>query len=155
MPSPTSDVLHQDVSEPDPPNQEPTPSTSAAPTPVIAKEEPEKTQHLPPAGSVDNPMEIDDSDDDETVPRGSAATPKRKMKGPCILDNLLACAELYILVPPPSGETPGKRRKPTSNLPSGSKNPAPPTTSQTHAVSAEAAESPKKPVCSLTGHFEG
>ena len=85
------DILRQDVyePEPDPPGQGPTPSTTATPTPTT-KVEPEKSQHLPPSGSVDNPMEVDDSDEDEMTVQSPTVTPKRKKIGVCIADNPLA-----------------------------------------------------------------
>ena len=139
----------QGISEPkhDPPSQGPASFTSTAPTPVLVtiKEEPEQTQHLPPIGSVDNPMEIDDSDD-EPVFRGSASTPKRRMKSAWIADDLPTFLKFPILVPPPDGETPEKRAKPASNRPSGSKDPAPAATSKTSSVSDNVAGSSKQPV---------
>lgn len=77
------------------------------------KEEPEKSQHMPPAGSVDNPVAIDDDDDDEVI-RHSVTTAKRKMGGEWVVSNPLRLVEELISVPPPGGENPGKRLKPVS-----------------------------------------
>lgn len=114
-----------------------------APTPATIKEESEQTQHLPPAGSVDNPMEIDDSDDDEAVVRGLSVTPKRRMKGVCVVENPLAFVKLLVLVPPPGGESPGKRPRPMSDSSSGSNGF---TLAATSAVSNKAEESSKQSV---------
>ena len=51
------------------------------------KEELEQSRHRPPSGSVDNPMEIDDSDEDEMTVQRSIATPKRKKTGVYIVGN--------------------------------------------------------------------
>ena len=74
-------MQRQDASEPipDPPSRGPAPATLKAPTPVLITVKEEETQHLPPVGSVDNPVEIDDSGDDETVVQGPVV--KRRMKG--------------------------------------------------------------------------
>lgn len=141
--------------EPDPPSQGPAPPPSVAPILVTIKKEQGQSQHLPPAGSVDNPMEIDDSGDDETVVQGSIATPKRRMKGACIISNLLAFLKLPTLVPPPGGESSGKRPKPASDHSSGSKDPTPVTTPNAPTISDKAAEFPKQPVRSLTEPFGG
>jgi hypothetical protein len=112
--------------------------------PVMPKQEADETPHLPPSGSVDNPMEVDDSDDDEVVVHSSTVTPKRKKKRVCVVGNLRALAELLILVPPPGGETSGKRPKPGSSHPSGSEDSAPPAASQVQVVPMKGPESSKK-----------
>lgn len=68
----------------DPPTQGPALCTSAAPIPVTVKEETEHSDHLPPSGSINNPMEIEDSDGDEIVVQASVTTPKRKKTGMCM-----------------------------------------------------------------------
>lgn len=72
----------QDVSEPkpEPSSPGPVPPTPTAPTPVpvTIKEEP---KHIPPVGSVENPLEIGDSDDDKLVDQGRVPTRKRRKKG--------------------------------------------------------------------------
>ena len=103
-------------------------------------------KHLPPAGSVDNPMEIDDSGDDEAVVHNSVVTPKRRMKGMCIAGDLVAFLKFFITVPPPGGESPGKRPKPASDHPSGSKDLTPAATSKKLPISDKTAESSKQPV---------
>ena len=150
-----SDVLHQDVPEPglDPQSQGPASPTSVAPAQVTIKEE-QQIQHLPPAGSVDNPMEIDNSDYDETAVQGSAMTPKRKMKGVCIVDNLLVFLKLSVSAPPPGGETPTKRSKSANNQISGVNDLSPAASSGTGAVSVKTAEPSKQPVRGLTESFE-
>ena len=136
-------MSHQNIRS-DPPSQGPVLAISAAPAPVTIKEEPGQVQHLPPAGSVDNPMEIDDSGDDEAVVHNSVVTPKRRMKGVCIAGDLLAFLKFLITVPPPSGESPGKRLKPASDHPSGSKDLTPAATSKKLPISDEAVESSKQ-----------
>ena len=73
------------------PELKPSPPRPALPTSttlatVTVKEE-EQVQNLPPAGSVDNPMEIDDSDD-EAVGRTSHTSPKRRLDGLCLVADL-------------------------------------------------------------------
>lgn len=143
---PIGDVPHQDLPEPQPdhPSPGPTPSASPAPTQVTAKEESEQSQRLPPSGSVDNPMEIDDSDEDDMTAQGSTVTPKRKKRGVYTLGDPLALAELAVPVPPPGGGSPGKRSKSGNNQPPGSKDPILGTTSQSQAVSVRIADSSNK-----------
>lgn len=143
-------MLQQDVTHP--PSQVLVPATPVASTSITIKEEPGQIQHLPPAGSVDNPMEIDDSDADEAVVQGSSVTPKRRMKGARIADDLLAFLTLPIIVPPPGGETPGKRPKPASDRPSGSKDS---TTSKALAVSGKVVGPSKQSVRGSAKVLEG
>jgi len=134
---------------PGPMSQVSTLPTPASSTPILVtvKEEAEQSHHLPPSGSVDNPMEIDDSDDEIIVQR-STSTPKRKKIGMVIIDNPLPVAELVILAPPAGKEAPGKRSRLENNCPSGSKDPTLGTTSQTQVVSVNVAGPPEKPVWS-------
>ena len=89
--APFIDAPHQNAPNPvpDPASQVPAPPTpaSAAPVPVAIKEDVEQAHRIPPSGSVDNPMEIDDSDDEEIIIQGPAATPKRKKTGARTVDN--------------------------------------------------------------------
>lgn len=62
-------------------NQSPAPSIPATPIPVALKGETGHSEYLPPSDSVDNPTEIEDSDDDEIVSRASVTTSKRKKTG--------------------------------------------------------------------------
>jgi len=147
------DVPRQNVPDPipdpapNPTSQVPAPLAPAlaAPMLVMVKQEVEQFHHLPPSGSVDNPMEIDDSDD-EIIVLCSTPTPKRKKTGMAIVGNPLPVAELVIIAPPPGRETPGKRSRPESNHPSGSEDPTPATMSQTQVVSVNVAGPPQKPV---------
>ena len=91
-------------------------------------------------------MEVDDSDEDEMTVQSPTVTPKRKKIGVCIADNPLAPPEPAILVPPPGGETPGKRSKLENNRSSGSKNPTQATTLQTQAAPIKAVDSSDKSV---------
>ena len=143
------DVRRQNAPDPIPGSvsQVPAPPTptSTAPRLITVKEEAERYHHLPPSGSVENPMEIDDSDD-EIIVQSSTQTPKRKKTGVAIVDNPLPAAEMAIIAPPPGRETPGKRSRPAKNYPFGSENPTSATTSQTQVVSINAAGPSEKPV---------
>ena len=136
-------MLNQDRPEPKPSPPGPAPPTST--TPATIKEE-ERDQHPPPAGSVDNPMEIDDSDGDGAIEQASHTPPKRRMVGLCIVANLLYFVEVFIPVSPPGGETPAKRLKPTDNYPSGSKDLNSPTALQSQGITTRTAGPPKEPV---------
>jgi len=116
------------------------------------KEEAEQPHYIPPSGSVDNPMEVDDSDD-EIIVQCSAVSPKRKKTGMVIANNPLLVAELAILAPPPGRETPGKRSRLEGNHASGSSDP-PPATSQAQVVPVDAPNSPTKPVRCLACSFK-
>lgn len=141
--SPTINVQNQDPPEPkiEPPGPAPPTSTTLA-----AVKEEERDEHLPPAGSVDNPMEIDDSDGDGAVGQASRTPPKRRMNGLCIVADLLCFVEVLNPVSSLGGETPAKRLKSTDNCPPGSKNPNPPATLQSQGITTRTAEPPKEPV---------
>ena len=70
-----------------------------------------------------------------------------------VVDNSLPATESAILVPPPGGETPGKRSRLESDRPSGSKDSIPTTTSQMQVASVDAAGPREKPVRGLTFSF--
>ena len=95
-------------------------------------------------------MEVDDSDDEDITIQSHTTTSKRKKTGVCIAVIPLPAAESGVLVPPPGGETPGKRVRLESNNPSGSNGPPLTTKSQTQVVPATATDPSKKPVRGLT-----
>lgn len=67
----------------------------------------------------------------------------------------MALPEPKTLVPPPGGETPGKRSKPGNNQPSGSKDPTLGTIQKLQAATAKAVDPPNNPVGGLARSFEG
>lgn len=91
-------------------------------------------------------MEIDDSDEDEMTAQGSVATPKRKKTGARIVGNPSVLAELTIPVPPPGGETPGKRSKSGNNRLPRSRGPILGATSWSRAVPVGVADFSNNPV---------
>jgi hypothetical protein len=121
----------------------PVPPPSATLPPATVKLEPEPIRLLPPAGSVDNPVEIDDSEDEVIQSSVTAGRLKKRKKSTCIIDGVLDLVEGQVSESLPGEETP--RKRPVSSLPSGSKDLGSTPASQAQA-SVEVSESSAKPV---------